>query len=103
MKQTLESLGDEDLMLRIGAGDATAFSTLVRHHTTRFYASAFRIVLNKEDAEDVVQDAFTKLWNGKATWQAERGAKFTTWFYRIVTNQAMDAIAKKSRQRTGLL
>lgn len=103
MKQAFDSLSDEDLMLHIGEGNANAFSVLVRRHTTRFYASAFRVVLNKEDAEDVVQDAFAKLWNGKAIWQADRGAKFTTWFYRIVTNQAMDAIAKKSRQRTAVL
>jgi RNA polymerase sigma-70 factor (ECF subfamily) len=103
MIKAFDSLSDEQLMLEIGKGEANAFSALVRRHTTRFYAAAFRVVLNKDDAEDVVQDAFTKLWNGKATWQADRGAKFTTWFYRIVTNQAMDAIAKKNRQRSGML
>lgn len=75
----------------------------MRRHTTRFYAVAFRVVMNKEDAEDVVQDAFCKLWNGKATWKTGKGAKFTTWFYRIVTNQAVDHLAKKSRQRGTVL
>ena len=103
MKQACDSLSDEELMSRIGTGDANAFSILVRRHTTRFYASSFRIVLNKEDAEDIVQDAFTKLWNGKAVWQANRGAKFTTWFYRIVINQARDVLAKKSRHHTAML
>jgi RNA polymerase sigma-70 factor, ECF subfamily len=100
---TDDSRADEDLMLAIAAGDAQAFSALVRRHTTRFYAAAYRIVLNREDAEDVVQDAFTKLWNGKASWQADRGARFTTWFYRIVTNQAVDHINKKTRQRGSVL
>lgn len=103
MNKAYESLNDEELMLMIGEGDANAFSTLVRRHTSRFYAAAFRVVLNKEDSEDVVQDAFTKLWNGKATWKTDRGAKFTTWFYRIVTNQAMDAVGKRNRQRGAML
>lgn len=103
MSRAFESLGDEELMVLVDAGDANAFSTLVRRHTSRFYAAAFRVVLNKEDAEDVVQDAFSKLWNGKASWQTDRGAKFTTWFYRIVTNQALDQVAKKSRQRGTML
>lgn len=90
-------------MAAVSNGDAVAFSTLVRRHTTRFYAAAYRVVLRREDAEDVVQDAFTKLWNGKASWQADRGAKFTTWFYRIVTNQAVDHINKRTRQRGTML
>ncbi|MCH2546391.1 MAG: sigma-70 family RNA polymerase sigma factor [Alphaproteobacteria bacterium] len=103
MNKAFDSLNDEELMLLIGEGNANAFSTLVKRHTSRFYAAAFRVVLAKEDAEDVVQEAFTKLWNGKASWQEDRGARFTTWFYRIVTNQAMDHVGKRNRQRGTML
>lgn len=103
MTKAVESLKDEELMERIRDGDSAAFAAIVRRHTTRFYAVAFRVLLNREDAEDVVQDAFCKLWNGKATWQGDKGARFTTWFYRIVTNQAVDQLAKKSRQRGTVL
>ena len=99
MAQSYDTQADEILMTAISTGDAQAFSVLVRRHTTRFYAAAYRIVLSKEDAEDVVQDAFAKLWNGKASWQEGRGAKFTTWFYRVVTNQALDHTAKANRRR----
>lgn len=88
-------------MKRIGANDPAAFSLLVERHSRRFYAAAYRILLTKEDAEDVVQEAFCKLWNGKAKWQEERNAKFTTWFYRIVCNQAMDHRAQRIRHTGG--
>src|SRR5690606_17538602 len=55
------------------------------------------------EAEDVVQEAFCKLWHGKAEWHPERGAKFTTWFYRIVTNQALDMAEKRHRQKFTLV
>lgn len=103
MAKAVESLKDEELMLRITEGDSAAFAAIVRRHTSRFYAVAYRVLMHKEDAEDVVQEAFCKLWNGKATWKADKGAKFTTWFYRIVTNQAVDQVAKKSRQRGAVL
>lgn len=88
---------DDDIQLieQVGKGDKNAFAHLVHRHTQRFYAAAFRVVLNKDDAEDVVQDAFLKLWDGRAKWKSGKGAKFTTWFYRIVYHQALDHIAKK--------
>ena len=46
-------------------------------------------------AEDVVQDAFVKLWRKPGSWDAEKGAKFTTWFTRVVTNTALDHLRKK--------
>lgn len=99
----LDALADELLMKRIASGDAAAFSTLVNRHARRFFGAAYRVALNKEDAEDIVQEAFCKIWSGKAQWKDERGAKFTTWFYRIVCNQAIDHMAKKGRGYGGEL
>lgn len=81
---------DETLMKRVTAGNASAFQQLVTRHLDRYYRLAYRILLHKEDAEDVAQQAFLKLWNGKARWQPGRGTRFTTWFHRIVVNQALD-------------
>ena len=60
-----------------------------------FTASRTIISQNKAAAEDVVQDAFLKLWENPALWQAERNSKFTTWFYRIVVNLCLDQHLKK--------
>ena len=88
-------MDDIQLIERVGEGDQNAFADLVSRHTRRFYAAAFRIVMNKDDAEDVVQSAFLKLWDGRAKWKSGKGARFTTWFYRIVYNEALDHISRR--------
>lgn len=87
---TLENENDEGLMARVRRGDHQAFSYLVQRHSSRFYAVAYRMLNNSAEAEDVVQDAFLKLWNKPDMWNEKKNAKFTTWFYRVVTNAAID-------------
>ena len=86
---------DDELLALIRDGNGQAFALLVERHTQRFYRLAFRYLQNREAAEDVVQDAFVKLWESPALWQPERNSKFTTWFYRIVVNLCLDALKKK--------
>jgi RNA polymerase sigma-70 factor (ECF subfamily) len=81
---------DHELLALVQDGSHPAFAELVKRHTERFYRLAFRYLQNKEAAEDVVQDAFLKLWEDPGKWQADRNAKFTTWFYRVVVNLCLD-------------
>ena len=53
---------DNELLALVQDGSHPAFAELVRRHTERFYRLAFRYLQNKQAAEDVVQDAFLKLW-----------------------------------------
>lgn len=94
MAGNLNLLNDESLMGHVKNHDHQAFSILVERHTTKFYASAYRIVMNKEESEDIVQEAFLKLWDNPKIWQEGKGAKFTTWFYKIVVNMALDKFRK---------
>jgi len=91
----LAELDDETLLEWIQKGRHDAFSVLVRRHTTRFYRIAYRMLFNKENAEDVVQDAFLKLWERPQMWNRNHKTKFTTWFYKIVTNLCIDLNRKK--------
>ena len=59
----LLDLDDEFLMSQIQEGSHEAFSTLVGRHSNRFYRTAYRLVSSKDDAEDIVQEGFLKLWN----------------------------------------
>lgn len=93
--EKIENLSDEVLMGRLAKGDHQAFCVLVRRHTQRFYVCAYRVCQEQDDAEDAVQDAFLKLWKNPAIWETGRGAKFTTWFYRVVTNSATDIVRKR--------
>src|SRR2546425_6849159 len=53
---------------RIRAGDMDAFEALYRAYWQRLYAFAFRYVHSKEDAEEVTQDVFFRIWRGRAAW-----------------------------------
>ena len=91
----LDDLSDEELMIRIQSSDHEAFSLLVMRHTKMFYAAAYRMYPYQDEAEDIVQEAFLKLWRKPDMWKTGKGAKFTTWFYRVVTNLAIDYARKK--------
>jgi RNA polymerase sigma-70 factor (ECF subfamily) len=84
------------LLERIAERDHEAFATLVRRHTARFFRVAYRFLGNQSETEDIVQDAFLKLWERPGLWQADKHTAFTTWFHRIVVNQCLD-FAKKKR------
>lgn len=86
---------DNELLALIRDGSHQAFGVLARRHTERFYRLAYRYLQSREAAEDIVQDAFLKLWEDPARWQPERNSKFTTWFYRIVVNLCLDWQKKK--------
>ncbi len=81
---------DHELLSLIKNGSRLAFAELVQRHSDRFYRLAYRYVQSRETAEDVVQDAFLKLWENPGRWQPERASKFTTWFYRIIVNLCLD-------------
>lgn len=94
-----ENSDDNMLMHGIKSGDHKSFAILVRRHSNRFYACAYRICLDQYEAEDAVQDAFLKLWNSPVSWDENKGAKFTTWFTRIVMNASYDRLRKKKNHK----
>lgn len=94
-RPALEQADDAWLLSHIARGDHEAFSTLVRRHSLRFYRTAYRFCPQKSEAEDIVQDAFLKLWERPYLWQEARNTAFTTWFYRVVVNLCLDHAKKK--------
>lgn len=90
-----EEPGDEELLAEIRAGSHRAFAVLVRRHTPRFHRLAWRFTRSAHEAEDVVQDAFLKLWQQPGHFRPEHGARFTTWFSRVITNACLDRAKRK--------
>jgi len=80
---------DDGLLSHIAEGDRRAFAQLMDRHIDRAHALARRVLGNKSDAEDVVQDAFMKVWQKAGQWQPGR-AQFSTWLYRVVVNRCLD-------------
>lgn len=93
----LENFSDENLIMEIQKGSHLAFSTLITRHVDKFYRIAFRIICNKENAEDITQEAFTKLWENPHKWQEKKKTKFTTWFYKIVVNLALESLLMRAK------
>jgi RNA polymerase sigma-70 factor (ECF subfamily) len=93
-------LADEDLISLVGSGDAEAFATLYDRHSRAAYSLAFRMMGEKQAAEDLVQDAFLKLWRSATSYRANR-AGVRTWLLSIVHNRGIDQIRSlASRRRT---
>lgn len=95
MKRALDSLSDEDLVAMVSAGDKDAFRVLARRHGGRFRALAYRFTADMTLAEDLVQEAFVKLWTSAEKFDP-RQAKFTTWFHRVVINKCLDQKRKRT-------
>jgi len=95
---------DEELMMRIGNGDRVAFGDLVRRHLDRTVGVAHRVTGSRGDAEEIAQEAFMRVWTKAPQWRQSdgdfRGARFTTWLYRVVVNLSID---RKRRPAMGPL
>jgi RNA polymerase sigma-70 factor (ECF subfamily) len=79
---------DRELVQQIRSGDADGFETLVRRKTGKVYAICYRILGNTEDARDVAQLSFVRVWENLEKY--DPAFAFDTWMYRIVTNVAID-------------
>jgi len=89
---------EQELVTRAQAGDNSAFTALVQRYQNRIYRLAKNITQNKEDAEDVLQEAFLKAYSHLDTFQ--RNAKFYTWIVRIAVNEALMKLRKRKTDRT---
>jgi RNA polymerase sigma-70 factor, ECF subfamily len=91
---------DQDLISLVRERDAHAFATLYDRHAHAAYSLAYRMIGERQAAEDLVQDAFFKLWRGASSYRPERG-NVRSWLLAIVHNQAIDQIrSSASRRRT---
>jgi RNA polymerase sigma-70 factor (ECF subfamily) len=84
----MEEESDEALMLKIAKGDERAFRLLAPRYAARAIGLARRISDNADDAEEIVQEAFLRVWIHAPRWRP--AAAFRTWFYRIVFNLALN-------------
>ncbi len=74
---------------------AQAFSTLVKKYQKQMYYYIRKMVLDHDDADDVTQNTFIKIWKGIPKFRGD--AKLSTWMYKIATNEAITFINKKKK------
>ncbi|MEZ4251298.1 MAG: sigma-70 family RNA polymerase sigma factor [Polyangiales bacterium] len=88
---------DRELVRRLQHGDQTAFRELFDRYNRRAFAVAFGVVRNKQDALDIVQDAFIKVHKHIESFQGT--SSFYTWLYRIVMNLSIDHVRRNKKGR----
>ena len=84
---------DTILMVRAAAGDLAAFENLVRRNQAAAWALAWRVLRDATEAEDVVQEAFLRIY--KAASRYEPTARFRTYLYSVITRLCLDRAEKK--------
>jgi RNA polymerase sigma-70 factor (ECF subfamily) len=89
---------DDELVRLARGGDDAAFSALVRRHAGVAFRVSLRLTGSVADAEEAMQEAFLQLHKKLAEFRGE--ARFSTWFYRIVTNAALMNRRSARRRRT---
>lgn len=91
------NLSDEEVLLRSTA-QPWLFRVLLDRYQDAFMRKAMRILFNELDAEEVVQDAFTKIYLNAASFEPKDGAKFSSWGYRILMNTAFTRYQKLKKE-----
>lgn len=91
-----EAEEDRVLIARAQQNDVAAFRQLVERHQRRAFAIALSLVRDENDARELVQDAFLRVFRGLNSFQ--NNSSFFTWLYRIITNLSIDLIRKPGRQ-----
>ena len=91
-----DSMSDRAIIQQVLAGDVEAFAQLVDRHYARCARIALRIVGNREDAEEAIQDSFLRAF--KALHDYEDRERFSAWLTRILVNQCRTVLARSKRR-----
>lgn len=95
--ENMSELTDEEILLRARA-HPWLFSIILDRYQDAFLRKAMGIIHSTEDAEEIVQDTFTKIYLHADSFSPVAGAKFSSWAYRILMNTAFTAYQKRMKQ-----
>ena len=96
----VEHQQDNIYITKVLEGDRNAFAYLVDKYKTMVYSLALRVVKDREEAEEISQDAFIKAYQSLASFKGK--AKFSSWLYRIVYNTAISKLRQQPAGRVSL-
>ncbi len=93
----MNEIRERQLIKKSQKGNVDAFDELLRMHENNIYSICMRMLKNEHDANDAAQEICLKIWQQMPQFQGQ--AKFSTWAYRIATNQCLDMIRRNQIQR----
>jgi len=88
---------DQQLINAVLAGDTNSFSAIVDRYKDLVFTLAIRMLKHREEAEEVSQDTFIKVYNSLNKFKGD--SKFSTWIYRIAYNSCLDRLKKYKREQ----
>lgn len=92
------TVGDDHwFVVEAKSGNASAFGALYKRHSSKIYGLAFRILRNRQDAEDAVQRAFQRAFTNLARFRED--SRFSTWMTRIAINEALQLLRQRRLKR----
>jgi RNA polymerase sigma-70 factor (ECF subfamily) len=89
-------ISDDDIIARLRKGERQLFGQLIERYRDRGFSLALRILRNRMEAEEALQDAFVRAYRGLGGFEGASG--FGTWFYRILYNVCMSALSRKRKR-----
>lgn len=93
----MESLDDVELIQRVGLGDRDCFEEFYHRHAALIYSTAFKVLNNADDAEDVMQDVMFMVWEKSPMYEVSRG-KPLNWAITMTRNKAIDRLRSVQRR-----
>jgi RNA polymerase sigma-70 factor (ECF subfamily) len=93
----MDGLEEQLLLERIRSGDQSGFEILVRQHADKVTSLAWRLLGQREEAEDLTQEAFLRLYRALPKFRGE--SRVSTWLYRTVTRLAIDQLRRERLKR----
>ncbi len=104
LSQNKETLGedvslwsDNDLVFKVQSGETDLFGIIIERYQGKLFAYLYRLVGNREEAQDLLQNVFIKAFRNMRSYDVER--KFSSWIYRIAHNEAINHLKRKSLRR----
>lgn len=97
---TLEDLSEDQLVALLRQRDRDGFSYLYRHYAGALFGVIKKVIADDETAQDVLQEAFVKIWNGLDRYEASKGRLYT-WMLNIARNAAIDKLRSRGEIMRG--
>lgn len=97
ISQKVKVAGDNSLISLIKSGHSEIYDEIVKRYEKKLFSYIYRLVGNREEAEDILQNVFVKAYRNIKTFDIER--KFSSWIYRIAHNEAINFLKKRNKRK----